>query len=297
MGLDLYSRRKYRHKKFVYLLDDEEKTAWIAQGHIGRGKRYRIPEFVMVDGERYSIESVEIGAFNHPRTLRHLVVPDSIEYVDGDVFHNLSNLRSVYIGKGVKYLNQWNFRLCPNLRIYHIDQQNPYLTQQNGMILTKDGKTLLAGFAERQHITIPEGVEEIEGVAFWYHKKLETVSFSKTLRKIGDCCFDGCPNLRDVVLPEGFEKLMIQSFMENPGLRHIDLPSTLTDLGWENFVDCPNLETVILRSPKKLDFNRNFGAHFQSLPMKDPCLYVPAELVGQYREDPEWQMFKRILPI
>ncbi|MCQ2284020.1 MAG: leucine-rich repeat domain-containing protein [Bacteroidales bacterium] len=173
MGLDLYSRRKYRHKKFVYLLDDEEKTAWIAQGHIGRGKRYRIPEFVIVDGERYSIESMEIG----------------------------------------------------------------------------------------------------------------------------DCCFAGCPNLRDVVLPEGFEKLMIQSFMENPGLRHVDLPSTLTELGWENFVDCPNLETVILRSPKKLEFNRNFGAHFQSLPMKDPCLYVPAELVGQYREDPEWQMFKRILPI
>ena len=297
MSLDLYSRRKYRQKKFVYLLDDEEKTAWIDKGHIGRGKRYRIPKLVMVDGERYSIESVEFGAYNNPRTLRHLVVPDHIKYVDEAVFCFMKNLRSVYIGKGVEYLNQWNFRLCPKLRNYYIDKENPYLKQEDGMILTKDGKKVLAGYVDRSHVTIPDGVEEIEGVAFWYHKKLETVSFSKTLRKIGDCCFDGCPNLRDVVLPEGFEKLMIQSFMENPGLRHVDLPSTLTDLGWENFVDCPNLETVILRSPKKLDFNRNFGAHFQSLPMKDPCLYVPAELVGQYREDLEWQMFKHILPI
>ena len=29
MSLDVYSRRKYKQGKFVYLLDDEEKTAWM----------------------------------------------------------------------------------------------------------------------------------------------------------------------------------------------------------------------------------------------------------------------------
>ena len=32
MGLDVYSRRKHKQGKFVYLLDDEEKTAWIRKG-------------------------------------------------------------------------------------------------------------------------------------------------------------------------------------------------------------------------------------------------------------------------
>ena len=59
MGLDVYSRREYKQGKFIYLLDDEEKTAWIDKGHIGRCHRYRLPDHVMIDGERYTVESVE----------------------------------------------------------------------------------------------------------------------------------------------------------------------------------------------------------------------------------------------
>ena len=33
MGLDVYSRRKYKQGRFIYLLDDDEKTAWIGKGH------------------------------------------------------------------------------------------------------------------------------------------------------------------------------------------------------------------------------------------------------------------------
>ena len=86
MSLDVYSRRKYRQGKFVYLLDDEEKTAWIDKGHIGRCRSYRLPEHVMIDGERYTIESVKIGAFYIPGTLRHLVIPNSINYIDENAF-------------------------------------------------------------------------------------------------------------------------------------------------------------------------------------------------------------------
>lgn len=129
MGLDVYSRRKYKQGKFLYLLDDEEKTAWIAKGHIGRCKRYRLPDHVMVDGERYTVESVEMGAFNHPRTLRHLVIPDTFVFVDCDTLYGLGNLRSVYIGKRVEELNHFNFRLCPKLKSIRIDKNNPHLEQ------------------------------------------------------------------------------------------------------------------------------------------------------------------------
>ena len=104
MGLDVYSRREYKQGKFVYLLDDKEKTAWIAKGHIGRCRRYRLPDHVMIDGERYTVESVEAGAYNRPRTLRHLIIPDTFNYVDEWAFL-CDNLRSVYIGKGLDYLD------------------------------------------------------------------------------------------------------------------------------------------------------------------------------------------------
>ena len=76
------------------------------------------------------------------------------------------------------------------------------------------------------------------------------------------------------------------------------MPSTLTDLGYQTFADCPNLETVVLRSPKKLEFGRCFGAHLHDEPMANATtLHVPANLVEQYRQDSEWGVFKHILPI
>lgn len=297
MGLDVYSRREYKQGKFVYLLDDEEKTAWIDKGHIGRCKRYRLPDHVMVEGERYTVESVEMGAFNHSRTLRHLVIPDIFIYVDGDTLYGLDNLRSVHIGKGVELLTSWNFRLCPQLHNIHIDKDNPHIKYENGMVLSKDGKKLWASFVKRPHIVIPEGVEEINNIVFINDFTLESVCFPKTLRKMGDNSFDNCPKLHRVVLPEGFEKLRIQSFQENQNLRYVDLPSTLADLGEMTFADCPNLETVILRSPKKLDFRGCFGEYLYDKPLANAKLYVPENLVEQYQQDPEWSVFKHIQPI
>ena len=85
--------------------------------------------------------------------------------------------------------------------------------------------------------------------------------------------------------------------MENTNLTYIDLPSTLTDLGYQTFIDCPNLETVVLRSPKKLYFEDCFGAYLHEKPMVNPYLYVPADLVEQYRQDKDWRVFSQILPI
>ena len=152
MSLDFYHRREYHQDKFVYLLDDEEKTAWIKKGRIKRCRRYRLPDHVMIDGVRYIIESVEIGAYNHPRTLRHLVIPDRYVYVDEDTLFGLNNLQSVHIGKKVEVLDGWNFRQCPKLRVYHIDKDNPHLKKSDGMILSKDGKKVFAKRADAPHI-------------------------------------------------------------------------------------------------------------------------------------------------
>ena len=44
-------RRLFKFKNWSYLLDDNDKTAWIAKGHIGRCKRYKIPNSVNIDGK------------------------------------------------------------------------------------------------------------------------------------------------------------------------------------------------------------------------------------------------------
>lgn len=292
MGLDYSQRREFRQNGFTYLLDDNEKTAWIKEGHIGRGHRYRLPDHVFIGGERYTIESAEMGCYNRPRTLKHLVIPDSFIYVDEDCFYRFPNLRSVHIGKGVKYISHWHCRNCPKLSSYVIDKDNPHLTIRDGMIMTKDGKKVLSEIRKHTHLVIPEGVEEIASVAFWYNDSLESVTYPSTLRKIGDNSFSNCPKLRSVVLPEGFKDCVVQSFMENNGLELIDFPSTLTHLGWGTFSDCPNLKTVILRMPTILKDCEEFD-----IPLETCRLMVPAHLVESYRQHPEWGKFQNIIPI
>ena len=296
MSLDIYERREYRQNGFVYLLDDEEKTAWIKEGRIKRCRRYRLPDHVMVDGERYTVESVEAGAYNRPRTLRHLIIPDSFNYVDEWAFC-CDNLRSVYIGKKMDYIDNLTFCHCKKLHHIHIDKDNLHLKTFNGMVLSKDGKKVLTWFRERRHLTIPEGVEEIDDIVFINNFTLESVCFPKNLRKMGDNSFGNCPKLRKVFLPGDFEKFRTQSFLDNKNLKCVDLPSTLTDLGGMIFTNCPNLETVVLRSPEKLEYGDCLGAYLYDKPLANAKLYVPADLVEQYRQDPEWGLFQHIFAI
>ena len=296
MGLDIYSRREYKQGKFIYLLDDEEKTAWIAKGHIGRCRRYHLPDHVMVDGERYTVESVEHGAFCCTSQLRHLVIPDSYNYIDEDAFVFCDHLRSVFIGKGVETIDNFNGLLATPCFV--IDKENPHLKYVDGIIVSKDGRKVWAAKnSRRRHIMLPEGVEEVNQYAFSGCIKMESLTPPSTLLRTRDNSFSCCPKLRSVIFPEGFESCGTQSFMEDDSLTNVDLPSTLNDLGFETFVDCLNLRTVVLRSPKKLDCKGSFGAWDNNIPLPNAILYVPADLVEQYRQDPEWGVFKHILPI
>ena len=63
MSLDIYHRREYRQNGFVYLLDDEEKTAWIKQGRIKRCRRYRL--YVPANLVEQYREHLVWGVFQH----------------------------------------------------------------------------------------------------------------------------------------------------------------------------------------------------------------------------------------
>lgn len=288
---ELTNRREYRQGRFVYLLDDNDRTAWILSGHIGRCKTYRVPSSVDIEGVRYTITSVELGAYKCPRTLQHLIFPDTIEYIDEDEFCNLPNLRSVHIGKGVQYLLNWHFRCCPKLHAITIDPLNPHLKMQNGLVLTTDGTILLRSLFPRRDLHIPEGVKYVEKVAFWYDDKMENITFPSSIREISDNSFSNIPNLKRVVIPEGLEKLIVQCFMDNENLEYVDLPSTVKYMGGDAFENCPNLKTLILRSPGLLmrrmsDFDQE---------QYDNChLYVPSDYLESYRTHSVFGQFKHI---
>lgn len=127
MSLSYLQRRRVRHQRWTYLLDDADCTAWIARGRIGRRRRFRIPTSVILEGKEYKITSIEIGAFKNSHTLHHLIIPDSISYIDRDCFKFLPNLKTVYIGKDVEELTDEHFCGCHKLQHIYISRLNKFL--------------------------------------------------------------------------------------------------------------------------------------------------------------------------
>lgn len=282
--------REHKQGRFVYGLDDIEHTAQIRHGHIGRSKTYRVPGSVMIGGASYTITSIEFGAFGYSRTLRHLIIPNSIKYIDEDVFCYLPNLRSIHIGSGVEYLCSWHFRGCPKLYNITIAKDNPHLRVHNGLLLSADGKVLLREMYYHRELNIPEGVQYIEKLAFWCNSKLEQIHFPTTLKEIGDNSFSNLRNLRQLDLPEGSMRLEVQCFSQCRNLELIDLPSTLSDFGRENFAGCSSLRTLILRSPNVMKCEHN---DIGEIPLS--CrIYVPGGLIDEYKNHTIWRLFENI---
>lgn len=278
-------RRIYRSGKWEYLLDDDDKTAWIVKGHIGRCKRFRIPDSIVIDGKNYTITSIELGAFNNPKTLKHLVIPDSIEYVDEDVFIFMTNLQSVYIGKGVKHLTSWHFRRDRGPVSLFIDKENSNFKPLNNLLLTGDGKTVLGTMKCCRNYIIPEGVERIHACAMWWNKTLEELSLPSTLKVVGDNGLSNNPKLKRLTFPEGFETFDIQGLMDNTGVEYLDLPSTLKKLT-DSLCGCSGLKTLIIRTNHVFDAS----VDLEDIP-RDCQILVPDHLVDEYKRHPVWGCF------
>lgn len=233
-------RRIYRNNGWEYLLDDEDRTAWINKGHIGRCHRFRVPDHVIVDGMEYTITSIEVSAFKRVKTLRHLVIPDTITYVDEDVFCFQPNLRSIYVGKGVDYLSSWHFRCNAKLSSLAISADNPHIKIENNLILSGDGKSVLRTVRDCESYDIPEGVEFINAIAFMGNEKLKSICMPGSLKYIGRNAFCDCTSLTKVILNEGLQKIDDQCFYECVELEDVKLPSTLSYIGYEAFFSCPS---------------------------------------------------------
>lgn len=285
--------RLHCNKGFEYNLDDEKHTAEITRGHIGRCHSYRIPDHLLVDGIRYTVDSVGFGAYNYPRTLKHLIIPDSITYLDHDSFCDLPNLRSVHIGSNLQNINSWHFRICPKLRNITIDGDNPYMKKRGNLIISADGKLLMTSLWNCRQYIIPEGVEEIESVAFWHNTKLKNIVFPGSLRTIGDNSFSNLSEIEEIRLPEGLQSCFCQSFMDCGKLKTIDFPTTLKELGWQPLAGCRSLETIILRTDSLID-THNLSDDFKEVDIEKCTLYVPQHLVKSYRDHPHWGRFKKI---
>ncbi|MCR5123980.1 MAG: leucine-rich repeat domain-containing protein [Treponema sp.] len=96
-----------------------------------------------------------------------IAVPDGIVALGNRAFRSCKSLLSVTIPKSVRAVSSITFDGCNSLMEISVDEENPSYKTENGLLMTKDGKTVVRC---PQRLTgkviIPDGVELIERKAF-----------------------------------------------------------------------------------------------------------------------------------
>ena len=132
-----------------------------------------------------------------------------------------------------------------HLYSFQVDDNNPnYKSDSNGVLFSKDGKTLVSYPADKNSTTynVPSGVTTIGMCAFGKSTKLTTVNLSSTVTTIEESAFNRLTNLTSFDTKNG-KTIGKTAFMAS-GITSITFGSALETIGTMAFQNCNNLTNI-----------------------------------------------------
>lgn len=208
---------------FAYATYEEEGKTKVA---IGDWKYDDITSIVIpshIDG--YPVTMILEHTFKD-RNFTKVTLPDTLEYIGEAAFWNCP-ITEVNIPENLKYLAYDAFGSKSScLKSYTVNKNSKYFKSIDGVLYTKDGKTLVKyPDGKKDNIfDIPKGVEYIYNGAFFYAKNLQKVNLpqslvavnkmafffaglesfhiTENLQYIGEEAFHYCENLKKITVDE-----------------------------------------------------------------------------------------------
>ena len=163
--------------------------------------------------------------------IKDIKVPDVVTRIGEHVFDGCTSLTSVTIPRSVDHIGAGAFVKCSNLVEFKVDNGNQHYKVQNGLLLTRDGRELVAvpggigkviipngvkiigymagqGCSKLVEVKVPDGVTQIWGHAFQDCKELSAVTIPDGVKGIGGYgAFGGCPRLATITIPGSVERI------------------------------------------------------------------------------------------
>ena len=139
-----------------------------------------------------------------------------------------------------------------NFSAFHINKENPYYKTVDGILYSKDGKSLiLCPRGKDGTVNIPEGTEYICEKAF-SKSRISAIKFPDSLKEIGPFAFECCENLVNIDFGHGIRHIGSESssniFRSCVSIEKVDIPSQVESIGNRLFLNCLNLKEIILHN-------------------------------------------------
>ena len=238
-----------------------------------------------------SVEEIGMFTFASCDNLTNVTIPDGVASIGNYAFSDCKNLTSVSIGYGLKqfgYLNDGGgaFANCPKLT-------SVVWNAQSCADFEVGEEAPFYGVAQQiTSFTFGNYVEHIPGFLCCEMKNLSNIQLPKSLASIGESAFESCTKLTSVVIPDNVTSIDAFAFGWCESLRKVTFGKKLQELTLGSFTDCTSIKEMISYASQVPDIS--YTTFDQVAP--STIVYVLAELVEQYKEDPYWGVFN-IVPM
>lgn len=212
-----------------------------------------------------AVKNLTATAFSGCTSLSEVNIPDQMTEVQRGLFKD-SPLTTLYVGKNTERISGDAFykgevdvvtgiylkkKALENIIV---DTGNQSFRAEGSMLLSKDGKILLAELGDPVKAVIPEGVEEISAMAYDKQSLLTEVVFPNTLKKIGEKAFAGT-GLKFVEFPDSLEVIDTQAFSFCRKLEGAELNEGLRVIAVQAFEGCPIQDVYVPKTVESIGNN------------------------------------------
>lgn len=221
----------------------------------------------------YKIENNEVTiiGYTDTTTRTEIVVPDEIDgcpvtkIADFGLF-NAESLTKITIGKNVKEIGTWAMTNNQRLQEFCVDEANEYFTAVDGILFTKDMKTILYypnakgvefskygdplrrdpekdDFVKISYV-IPDGVETIREKAFYKCWYIDEITIPDSVKRIEEKAFHHCEAITALDLPANLEFIGKDAFAYCKKVEKVNIPSTIKQIDDYAFFFCDGMKEL-----------------------------------------------------
>ena len=219
-----------------------------------------------------SVTSIGARAFFDCGALQGISFPSGLTEIGEKAFCH-SGLTDVTIPSQVTAIGLRAFAASDGYGSSYSDAHLKRVTVEDGV--TAIGEGMFAGQGKLESLSLSASLKKIGGYAFYNCRGLTGISFPSGLTEIGASAFSGCSGLKGISIPDGVTSVGNGMFADCANLVSVALPSVVTEIGNSAFSGCGSLSSI--RLPEGV--TRIGGAAFKNCG-KLVSLKIPASVTG-----------------
>lgn len=185
-----------------------------------------------------TIDSIGYQAFNGCTALKSINLQDTkLRELQVSTFLSCKSLESIIIPATVVEIGTNPFMETLSLKGITVEEGNPNYVSVDGVLFTKDKKTLISyPVGKSTDYVIPDGTETIATMAFCQGRTVRNVTIPNSVTRIEGSAFMRVDSLQLIKLPENIEFIGSSAFSECKKAKgEIILPNTLKTLQQKAF--------------------------------------------------------------